>query len=92
MRITHVGAYHTSQHQHSAAQLHKIDVTDSPGAEMYPALTAASQHRQSSCAVYRTAALPVLAVLADVERVTTHSTNASGALCAIFNNLYKIGP
>ena len=51
-----------------------------------------SQHRQSSCAVYRTAALPVLAVLGDVERVTTHSTNASGALCAIFNNLYKIGP
>ena len=41
-----------------------------------------SQHRQSSCAVYRTAALPVLAGLADIERITSHSTNAIGTLCA----------
>ena len=34
-------------------------------------------------AVYRTDALPVLAGLADVERVTTHSSNARGALCAV---------
>ena len=34
-----------------------------------------SQHRQSCCAVYRTAALPVLAGLADIERVMTHSTS-----------------
>ena len=41
-------------------------------------------------AVYRTAALPVLAGLADVERVTTHSSNASGALCAVLA-LFSIG-
>ena len=33
-----------------------------------------NQHRQSSCAVYRTAALPVLAGLAVVEGVGTYST------------------
>ena len=41
-------------------------------------------------AVYRTAALPVLAGLADVERVTTQSSNASGALCAVLA-LFSIG-
>ena len=41
-----------------------------------------TQHRQSSCAVYRTAALPVLAGLADVEIVTTHSTTARILPCA----------
>ena len=41
-----------------------------------------TQHRQSSCAVYRTAALPVLAGLADVERIKSHSTNARGSLPA----------
>ena len=40
-----------------------------------------SQHRQSSCSVHCTAALPVLAELVDVERITSHSTNAIGALC-----------
>ena len=40
-----------------------------------------SQHRQSSCAVYRTAALPVLAGLADVEGISHTAPNASGALC-----------
>ena len=45
-----------------------------------------SQHRQSSCSVHCTAALPVLAGLVDVERVTTHSTTARILPCAI--NLY----
>ena len=40
-----------------------------------------SQHRQSSCAVYRTAALPVLAGLADIEGISHTAPNASGALC-----------
>ena len=40
-----------------------------------------SQHRQSSCAVYRTAALPVLAGLADVEGICHTAPNTSGALC-----------
>ena len=42
-----------------------------------------SQHRQSSCAVYRTAALPVLAGLADVEGISHTAPNASGALCTV---------
>ena len=41
-----------------------------------------SQHRQSSCAVYRTAALPVLAGLADVEGISHTAPNTSGALCS----------
>ena len=42
-----------------------------------------SQHRQSSCAVYRTAALPVLAGLADVEGICHTAPNTSGALCLV---------
>ena len=40
-----------------------------------------SQHRQSSCSVHCTAALPVLAGLAVVEGVGTHGTNAKILLC-----------
>ena len=43
-------------------------------------LSTSAKHRQSSCSVHCTAALPVLAGLADVERIKSHSTNASGAL------------
>ena len=39
-----------------------------------------SQHRQSSCSVHCTAALPVLAGLADVEGISHTAPNTRGAL------------
>ena len=47
------------------------------------------QHRQSSCSVHCTAALPVLAGLAVVEGVGTHGTTARILLCAkIYETLF----
>ena len=40
-----------------------------------------SLHRQSSCSVHCTAALPVLAGLADVEGISHTAPNARGSLC-----------
>ena len=41
-----------------------------------------SQHRQISCAVYRTAALPVLAGLADIEGVSHSCCNSWCTMCS----------
>ena len=42
-----------------------------------------SQHRQSSCSVHCTAALPVLAGLADIERTRHTAANTIWALCLV---------